>query len=188
MAARVLADLCEQVRESGERYALRPWSESDAQTLADAWADPEIARWNPIPPTPTVEFARSWIAGTATQTEESVGIDVVLVQRDPDPLSEDVQSDVVIGEIGFQVDQTEGIAEVGFWVGARHRSKGYGRRLLRSGLALASTLGLRGVIAFVDPENRAAVGLLEGCLWTELVTTSNRRAFAVRLDGPLATD
>jgi len=150
---------------------LRPWHEEDAPVLASAWHDPAIARWNPIPPDSSVEFAANWIRGTASQTIASIGIDAVLVD----------DANTVVGEIGFQVDPERSIAEFGFWLHADVRGRGFGSTLLVMAERLAEKLELVGLIALVDLQNDVASGLLTKAGWNELPTTSTRRAFASRI-------
>lgn len=157
--------------ESTGGLQLRPWHEDDAPFLASAWQDPDIARWNPVPPDSTAEFAANWIRGTASQTIASIGIDVVLV--------DDANS--VFGEIGLQVDPERSIAELGFWLHADVRGRGFGRTLLVMAERLAEQLELVGLIALVDLQNDVASGLLIKAEWNELPTTSTRRAFANRI-------
>lgn len=137
--------------------------------LAAAWADPEIARWNPVPPDASVEFAASWISGTGGQTAASVGIDVVMTDGE------------VLGEVGFQIDPERGIAEVGFWLRAEARGRGHGTTLLTLALAMAQQLELVGVVALTDSNNEAAITLLARVGWSEVPTKSERRAFARRV-------
>jgi RimJ/RimL family protein N-acetyltransferase len=110
--------------------------------LAAAWADPEIARWNPVPPDASVELARSWISSTSDQSAASVGIDVVLIDRE------------VLGEIGFQIDPARSIAELGFWLRAEARGQGHGTTLLTLALAMAQQLELVGLVALTDIDLR----------------------------------
>lgn len=138
--------------------------------LAAAWADPEIARWNPVPPDTSVEFAASWISGTGAQTAASVGIDVVVTDGE------------ILGEIGFQIDPERGIAEVGFWIRSQARGQGHGTTLLALALAMAQQLELVGLIALTDANNQAAIAVLTSALWSEVPTKSERRAFARRVD------
>lgn len=152
-------------------FRLRPWNEDWATTLVDAWQDPEVAKWNPVPPDPSLELAGSWIRGTAEQNEASVGVDVVMVE---------VSSGLVAGEIGLQVDPSQGIAEVGFWLSAGFRGQGSAKVLLALAVDLAKELELAGLVALVDPANEAAIGLLEAVGWPELPTKTQRRAFAQR--------
>ena len=150
---------------------LRPWESTDAEVLVAAWNDPEIARWNPVPPDRSIAFADAWVTGAAVQWEGDVGIDVVM-ERD----------DVVIGEIGLQVAQERGLAEIGFWIGEAHRGQGLGATMLQLGIALGTQLELQGLVAMVDPADDRTIALLDGAGWSELpATQSTRRAFAYRI-------
>ena len=149
---------------------VRPWDIDDAPSLVAAWQDEEIARWNPVPPEPSLELAERWIGSTETQNEASVGIDVVAVR-----------AGMVLGELGLQIDPAQRIAEVGFWVGSNHRGDGVGRGLLAIAQLLGVELELRGLVALVDPDNSAAVALVTSMAWPEVPTTSGRRAFAFRV-------
>ena len=155
--------------EPVDGVALRPWVVADASVLVAAWIDSEISKWNPVPPEATLALAESWIAGTASQNEASVGIDVVLDRGGE-----------IVGEIGLQIDVEQAIGEVGFWLTEAARGTGLGRTLLSLAKQLASELDLRGLVALVDPANASAIGLLERAGWTEVPTTSERRAFAHR--------
>ena len=165
-----MIDVCAEI-EPAMSMALRPWTPRDADALSRAWHDPEIARWNRVPPDPSVDFARRWITGTTSQSEASTGIDVVAVGDD----------DIVRGEIGLQIDPVRGVGEVGFWLATEHRRVGLGAGLLTLAQRLAARLELVGIVALTDAENHAAVGLLERLGWNEVPTKSDRRAFALRV-------
>lgn len=91
------------------------------------------------------------------------------------------ERDVVLGEIGFQIDPAQSIAELGFWLHEDARGHGHGRTLLTMAVRLARQLELVGLVALVDQENDRANGLLAAAGWNELPTTSGRRAFATRI-------
>ncbi len=165
-----MGEVCAEIEPIGG-VRVRPWRTSDAEVLVDAWHDPEIGRWNPVPADRTLEFAAAWIEGTSSQTVASVGIDVVIVDA----------ADRIFGEIGFQVDPGRKIAELGFWIASAHRAHGHGRSLLGLSVALAERLELVGLVAITDAANAAAVALLETSGWIEVPTTSARRTFARRL-------
>lgn len=167
---RTLAAVCARI-DDREGFALRPWNVEWADTLVAAWNDPAIAQWNPVPPEPTIGVAKSWIWGTASQNEASVGIDVVLVE---------MSSGEVAGEIGLQVDPSQAIAEFGFWIASDFRGRGVAKTLCAFAAELAAELELDGLVALVDPGNEPAVGLLEALGWPEVPTKSERRAFAYR--------
>src|SRR5690606_14067747 len=82
--------------------------------LARAWADPEVARWTGVPPTPDEAYARRWIGGCCHRRAEGLALDLAL---DVDGL--------VVGEVGLAgIDCGRGLAEVGWWVAQGHRGKG----------------------------------------------------------------
>ena len=148
--------------------ALRPWSTADAPALVAAWADPEVARWNGVPPNPSLDVAQRWLAGASRQTTASGSIDIVSVDSDGN----------LQGEVGFVIDHDRRMAEVGFWVGEAHRRSGVATRLLRAAAALAPALGIERAFAITSVDNRAAVALLEANRWPEVATTTDdRRAF-----------
>lgn len=165
---RDISEICDRIGETGGSV-FRPWSVADALALVDAWTDVEIARWNPVPPQPSLALAEQWIRSTSTQNEASVGIDVVAVR-----------GGAVVGEVGLQIDPAQSIGEIGFWVANGHRGSGTGRSLLAFAEKLASELELRGLVALVDPQNVAATALLTAAGWPEVPTKSQRRAFAWR--------
>lgn len=169
-AARTIAEVCAGIAERNG-FMLRPWNVEWAQTLVAAWNDPTIAEWNPVPPEPTIGLAKSWIWGTASQNEASVGIDVVMVE---------INSGEVAGEIGLQIDPSQAIAEFGFWMASDYRGRGAAKTLCAFATDLAASLELNGLVALVDPSNTVAIGLLESLAWPELPTKSERRAFAYR--------
>ena len=167
---RSIAEVC-SVIPGRDGFAIAPWIVEWAGALVAAWNDPEIARWNPVPPEPSLELATSWISGTASQNEASIGIDVVLVED---------ETGEPAGEIGLQVDPAQGIAEVGFWLAEAFRGRGVAKTLLTLAQDLAQQLELSGLVALVDADNEAAIKALEAMAWPELPTKSERRAFAYR--------
>ncbi len=115
-----------------------------------------MARWNPVPPDPSLERATSWIAGVADQTPDGASLDLVLC---------DMETDQVVGELGLQIARRHNAAEIGFWVAEAWRGRGAGRALLeRSPAVLAAAHVARG-IAVVHPRNLAAVGLVRSLGW-----------------------
>lgn len=172
-APRSLRDVCSTVTSrTGGPYEVVPWRVELAPALLDAWTDPEIARWNPVPPDPSLDLAKTWIRSTYAQNEASIGIDVVLTNPE------------VIGEVGLQIDPVQSIGEAGFWLAAAHRRTGMGTELLQVAEALCDELDLRGLVALVDPANSAAVALLSSRGWPEIPTKSDRQAFAYRNPAP----
>jgi RimJ/RimL family protein N-acetyltransferase len=148
--------------------SVRPWHIDDAAALFAAWSDPEVARWNGVPSSPSVEGAERWIRSTARQTIGSPSVDVVAVDAE----------DRVQGEVGFVIDRERRMAEVGFWVGPDHRRMGVGSRLLDAATMLIPALDIERAFAITSAENTAALALLQAQRWPEVATTtSDRRAF-----------
>ena len=129
-APRTIAAVCAEIADR-DGFTLRPWDVEWAHTLVSAWNDPAIALWNPVPPEPTLAVAQSWIWGTASQNEASVGIDVVMV---------DMASGEVAGEIGLQVDPSQGVGEFGFWIASDFRGRGAAKALCAFATDLAASL------------------------------------------------
>jgi RimJ/RimL family protein N-acetyltransferase len=100
---------------------LRPWGPADAPVLAAAWADPEVARWTGVPTRHDEAAARRWIEGDEARRQRGLSLDLVI----------DLAG-VVVGEVGLTAfDAAAGEAEVGWWLGAPHRGRGYASRSVR---------------------------------------------------------
>lgn len=148
--------------------SIRPWRVSDGPALLAAWSDPDVARWNGVPPAPSIDAAERWLRGAARQTTASASVDVVAVDAE----------DRVQGEVGLVLDRQRRIAEVGFWVGPDHRRSGVGSRLLDAAGRLIPALDIERAFAITSAENTAALALLEANGWPEVATTTaDRRAF-----------
>ncbi len=163
------------LRDTTGDASLRTWRIDDAPALLAAWTDPDVARWNGVPPEPSIQLATKWLTGASRQTTASPSIDIVLVD----------DNDQVLGEVGFVIDRQRQVAEVGFWVGAAHRRHGVGSRLLAAARQLAPPLELERAFAISEAENEAAIALLGACGWPEVATTtSKRRAFLLPIPSP----
>ncbi len=155
---------------SGAVGRLRRWRPDDAEMLARAWNDDEVARWNSVPADRSVEAARQWIEAVIRRPSDSAGVDLVVVDDD----------DVVVGEIGLQIAADRGVAELGFWVDADRRREGWGRTMLDLASAEADRRGLRGLIAVSDARNDGAAALFERAGWLEVHAGAGRRAWVDR--------
>jgi [ribosomal protein S5]-alanine N-acetyltransferase len=74
----------------------------------------------------------------------------------------DATSGAVVGHVGFHGPPNEdGMVEVGYSVDPQHRRRGYGRALLRTALAWATSVpDVRTVRASIGPENAASLATL----------------------------
>lgn len=149
--------------------ALRAWRPGDADALNAAWMDEEIVRWTAVPGDGGVERARHWIAGWDARRCRGLSLDLVVTPAD-DP-------DVVAGEVGLVPrGGTAGIFEVGYWMGAQHRGRGWAARALRLLADWAEeTLGTHVLVAVVDPRNPASAAVARGAGFAALPRSARGR-------------
>ena len=114
---------------SDDRVALRPWSRDDAPFMAAASADPAIRRYNgdhdrrghPTPPLSLTQaeshieqFALAEQAFTATGIPSGVGFAIT-----------EATSGELVGCCGVDDWTKEDVAQVGYWIAATARRRGY---------------------------------------------------------------
>ena len=132
---------------------LRSWQAADAPALVAAWADPAVARWSAPPAARSLVDARRWIDGTPRLRERGLSLDLVVAGIEARP--------EVLGEVGLASFDDEGGAQIGYWIAAPHRGRGHATRAVRLVASWAvRDLGLHRVVAEVDPDNRASVGVV----------------------------
>jgi RimJ/RimL family protein N-acetyltransferase len=115
-----------------DRVALRPWSRDDAGFMALAFADPAIRRYNgdhdrrghPTPPLSTTQaesvveqFALAWRTFTATGRPTGVAFAIT-----------DAKSGELVGCCGVDDWTKEDVAQLGYWIAAGARRRGYASR------------------------------------------------------------
>ncbi len=91
--------------------ALRPWGagRADADALAAAWSDEEIARWTAVPEARSRDDAARWVAAEGTRRDAGLALDLAI--------TEPGEPDGVLGEIGLVLAEPERRwAEVGYWL------------------------------------------------------------------------
>lgn len=139
---------------AGERVRLRTWRLDDADALAGAWSDDEVARWTAVPDETTPAAARRWITGDPTRLEAGRALDLVICT----PADESVHGEVGLGPI----DWSRRAAEVGYWVDSRCRGRGLATTALRmlTDWAVAE-LSLRLLVARCHPDNPASRAVAE---------------------------
>ena len=125
---------------------LRPWRPADADALAAAWADPEIARWTAVPEDRSVAAAARWIAGWDERRRRGLALDLVVTAAD---------DDAVLGEVGvaFVTDPPT----IGWWVVPAARGRGVATTALRR--FVDQFLTVDEVVAEVDEANPASVAV-----------------------------
>lgn len=126
---------------------LRMWRGRDADQVAAAAADPQIANWNPMRP----PAADEWCAARADWSHGAHASWAVV----------DIDADArVLGSVSlFQIDRDQRGCEVGFWVAPDARRRGVATAGLRLATDYAFTeLQLRRVTLFHAVENPGSCG------------------------------
>jgi len=151
---------------AGMRCLLRPWEVGDAATLAAAWSDPEVRRWQPVPDHADLAAASAWIAGEADRRRAGLALDLVAVEPVTGPgIGSDAAVEAaadVLGEVGLSAfDPEAGAAMIGWWTVDRHRRRGVGTEMVRllTTWALGPPLGLDVLVAEVEPANPGSVAV-----------------------------
>lgn len=127
---------------------LRSWTNADAPVLVQAWADTDIARWNAVPPEPTLETATRWISGVQERLEKRLSVDMVV---DADALG-------VVGEVGLSgfSDAHQG-AVIGYWLLPAGRGQGFAAAAVVAFTAWAhESFGLDVIVARCHESNLAS--------------------------------
>jgi ribosomal-protein-alanine N-acetyltransferase len=104
----------------GHGLRLRPWREADIPALLAAYGDAGIAQWHARTLANAAE-ARAWLDERAHGRRRETSIDWAIVDPGDDG--------TVLGRAGLnQVELTEGIAEVAYWVLPEHRGRNVATR------------------------------------------------------------
>jgi RimJ/RimL family protein N-acetyltransferase len=130
--------------------ALRPWREDDAPTIVECLdGDPEIAKWlDQVPQPYTLTDARAYLSGDIGRDEDTFAIT-------------DASDGRILGSIGAG-SAHDGVREIGYWVRADARGRGYTTRALAlvARWCLAQDDVAR-VQLRADPENAASCRVAE---------------------------
>lgn len=142
---------------------LRPWSRDDAGFMAGAYADPAIRRYNgvldrlgrPAPPLSIMdaeavidEFALNWRAFATTETPSGVAFAIM-----------DARSGDLVGCCGVDDWSKADVAQVGYWIAASARGRGYATRALILLTRWLFELGAARVVLTIVAENKASVAV-----------------------------
>ena len=143
-------DLNKRVDLNTERLLLRPFQFEDVDDVLAYASDPEVARYVPLPQPYTrddaVEFiARQVLADWSTQPAFAI----VLEHR-------------VVGGIGLRIQESHGIAELGYALAKPHWGQGLMPEAARAVIAWGfGRYGLHKVYTFADTRNRRSWRVME---------------------------
>ena len=148
---------------SDDIVILRPWSRDDAWFIAGASADPAIQRYSvphdrrgdPTPPLSITtaeatidEFAANWRAFAATGTPSGVAFAIT-----------DARSGEVAGMCGVDDWSNEDVAQIGYWLAANARGRGYATRAVILLTRWLFALGAARVFLTIVAGNEASVAV-----------------------------
>jgi RimJ/RimL family protein N-acetyltransferase len=148
---------------SDDAITLRPWSNNDAAFMADAFADPAIRRYNgvldrqghPAPPLSITEaeaviddFSLQWQAFAATKIASGVAFVIV-----------DATSGDLVGCCGVDDWSKADVAQIGYWIAASARGRGYATRAVILLTHWLFDLGAARVFLTIVAENEASIAV-----------------------------
>lgn len=155
---------------------LREWTMSDALHVHDMVQDPEIPRFMEIPLSQTVEGVRRWLSGRAEGWAGGVDLTFAI---------DAAHGGRLIGSVGLERSLDDAaIAEIGYWIGAHERQRGYARRAvsLVSDWAF-SVVGIERLEITTHVDNIASQRVAEACGFTrEGVLRKYREHHGQRVD------
>ncbi|ETN47030.1 uncharacterized protein HMPREF1541_01220 [Cyphellophora europaea CBS 101466] len=135
-----------QVHLDTSRLVLRAARTEDAESLNEAFKDPEVMRYWSEPAHSSKARTEEWVSGMVGGSQNGLTDFVICLK--PDMMS--------IGKIGVWQDQ-----EIGFLLAKRHWGKGLAFEALQIILPyLFGTAGFSFLTADIDPRNKASEGLL----------------------------
>jgi RimJ/RimL family protein N-acetyltransferase len=136
------------VRLAGDGLELRPFTHADLPALLAAFADPDIARWNPGPAGPDLpEAVGKWMGRRNDWSDGDHASWAVADRRTG-----------LLGSVSLhRIDPAQGDAEIGYWIAPWAR--GQHRGSLAVGIAARyafDTLGLRRLFLYHAVDNPAS--------------------------------
>jgi RimJ/RimL family protein N-acetyltransferase len=138
----------ELVRVETPRLSLRAFEPTDTPDLLAAFADEDIARWNPGPAGP--ETAAEFMAG---RNDWSEGDHASWAVAD--------SADRLIGSVSLhKIDPDQGDAEIGYWIAPWARRQGHGAGAVAAASRFAfEKLGLHRVYLYHAVDNPGSCGV-----------------------------
>lgn len=106
-----------------DRLAIRPWRDSDAETVRTAFRCPDIPRWH-VRRMDTAAVARAWTADWTTRWDREQDASRAIVER---------ADDRPIGQVGLRtISLFDASAQLSYWVLPHARGAGVAARAARA--------------------------------------------------------
>lgn len=147
---------------------LRPWEDEDADSLVEAWSDPEILRWMAVPDDVGRSYAQQWIEGSTERLRLRLALDLAVV---------DAVDGRFLGEVGLSAfDDERRSAAIGWWTAASERGRGVASAMVRvlTYWAHHGPLELASIVAKVDLANNASLAVARNAGLIELGLDDDR--------------
>lgn len=136
------------LRIAGLGLVLRQWTEDDLDAMVEAYDDPEVDRWTPIPSPFTREVAAERLVRATV--DQAAGQRICLA------VTED--GGAAVGEVLIFRDTAWATGgEIGYGLNAKYRGNGYASRAVRLMTEYAyETIGLDRLVLRIDHRNAAS--------------------------------
>ena len=126
---------------------LRPRRPEDVDAIVAACQDPEIPRWTMVPSPYTREHAEEWLARPDHSSVHLLAVDA---------------DDRLLGSFSLmEIDRERGYGEIGYWLAAEARGRGFATRAVLLLRDWAASRGLRELEIMTEPENVASARVAE---------------------------
>ncbi len=142
-----------------ERLILRPFTLDDAPDVQRFAGDRDVASTTSAIPHPYEDgMAEEWISTHQPAFEKGTGVSLAITLKD----TAKTEETILIGAIGIGIDQTEKIAELGYWVGKPYWNSGYCTEAAKAVVTYGfDVLQLASIHAFYLKRNPASGRVLE---------------------------
>ncbi len=144
-----------------DTIALRLPTDGDLDAIVAACQDPEISRFTRVPSPYTREHAELFLSGCQaawSDPEQAPELSFLITER---------AADRVLGAIGLKQFRSRGASEVGYWLAADARGRGYVSRAVKLVARWAlRDLGYRRLELFTDPVNDRSQAVATRCGFT----------------------
>ncbi|GAA3078434.1 GNAT family N-acetyltransferase [Streptosporangium carneum] len=139
------------IQLSGLGIHLREWTDEDLPVMSALFDEPQVARWTPLRSPFDFDAAQEYLSQSREARAADRGVQLAIT-RD----GGEAQGEVLL----FRTASESGVAQLAYAIGARHRRERLAARAVELMADYARTsLGMRGLILRIDPENAASVAV-----------------------------
>ena len=142
-----------------ERLVLRPFTLEDAPDVQRLAGEKDVASTTAAIPHPYEDgMAEEWISTHKAKFEKGAGVNLAITLKN----TEKLEDTILIGSINLRIDQTEKIAELGYWIGKPYWNYGYATEAAKAIVTYGfDVVELTNIHAFYLKRNPASGRVLE---------------------------